>query len=188
MSDYQPGQPWAAPAPPPPYGRYPQPGSGHTARNVVIAVLVLVVLFCSGTVGLIAWGVHSAATTIHAFGDYPGAPDHPLTVQNGQAFGIHGVDYAEGWTVHPAASGYDGTAITGLVATNHRGDGGTTDLSIEVRFLQGNRVLGEIDCRSEVSIAAGQSRELTCDRADSSSRTSLAGYDTVQVNDAYAEF
>ncbi len=176
----QPYPSYGAGAYPNPYGQVP-PQRPRTTRNVLIVVGVVIVAFCAGLVGLGVLAVNKVDDGFDsAFNeDYRGSQNDPLTLEEGESFEIRGYSYAEGWTLTPN-SDYD-DQITGLKATNNDADTESYNrISLVFTFYSGDEALGQVDCRSAVSLRRGKSTTLDC----SSSETVPSGYDTLEVYDS----
>lgn len=186
------GQPYQAPPPgqgqpPNPYGGYPSPyqppkgGSGKTIAIVVGIIVVVILAICGGIVGLAVWGLNTVEDSIDEFdGDRRGGPNNPITLVEGEAFEIDGIEYDEGWTIAPPADEYNGNAIVGLMGENDRSDGSSETVSLRFTFLTGNSEVGEIACHSNGSISHGNTEELEC-----SDRDTLPAYDSIEVSASY---
>lgn len=191
----QPYQPYApqqpSPYPPSPgFGQTPSPyrqksGSGRTVAIVVGIVVVVLLAVCGGIVAFLLWfgsAVKDAIDDIPDFGpDRPGGRDNPLTVAEGEAFEIDGVEYAAGWRIEPAAEDAGGPRLLGLEGTNDRDDETSKSVNLVFTFVDAeNKEIGEIGCDSDGTISHGNTEELTC-----TGTGDIGTYDHVEVNARY---
>jgi hypothetical protein len=118
----------------PAYGT-PQPYVGppiresHTARNILIVLAVMFLLFVGGCFAVLAVVGHKVNQAVND--NSPGGPNNPLAVTEGKAFEVNGFEYADGWTI--SQDPVDGTmTVDRLVVTNHRGKADRLDVEIEL--------------------------------------------------------
>lgn len=171
---HPPPPPPGPPHQPPPH----QPSPDHTARNVVLAVVAVVVLLCGGLSWAVVAVVSNVRDTVDEVTDgfdtsYRGSDGDPLTVEEGEGFSIRDIDYGAGWQVEE-----DGSAIDGLTATSDRSGAGTARIALVVRLKQGEEVLTELSCTAPASIGRGESVALSC-----TGGAPAAGWDSIEVND-----
>lgn len=158
----------------------PPPTGGNSSRNIIIIVVVLVVLLCGGLIlAPIAFFVWFANEVDNSFdSDYRGGRDNPITVEEGEAFEIRDFRYAEGWSVNPTATGFNGQAITGLIVKSENEDA-ESSLSITFEFERDDVLLGTVTCRSPTVLRDGRSAQMECDNTG----TDITGYDEIAVYD-----
>jgi hypothetical protein len=138
----------------PTYGQpaYGQPGYGqpyvtppvkqsHTARNILIVLGVLFLLFVGGCVALVAVVGNEVNDAVND--DTLGGPNNPLTITEGQAFEVDGFEYAAGWDIVDApASGL--LEIQNLKVTNDRDE--ADRLFVEIKLLSNNEIVATATC------------------------------------------
>lgn len=172
------GQPaYGASYPAAPYGSTPTKSS-KAGLYVVLAIVTAIVLFCGGSIALVAFGVKDVGDSLDDRRNMPGGSENPITVTLGQSFDIGDFEYAEGWVI--AKGDYDQQTITGLTAKNVGED--SDNISLDFQLLKGDQLLTEISCNANGSIRPNNSVELECagfELAD------VAGYDTITVANAY---
>ncbi|GAA5141211.1 hypothetical protein GCM10023340_02500 [Nocardioides marinquilinus] len=184
--------PYGSPPPPPgpyePYGAgggygYPPqpPRNDHTARNVIIGIVVVVVLLCGGlvwaifrVVDAVGDGISEAADAFES--DYPGSEDDPLEVQEGEAFSIRGFDYDAGWDVLPGAQG----VVQGVRGTNNRSDEDGESVRLVFTLYLDNEKVGELRCDDPGQVSFERSATLSC----ASIGQVPARFDTIEVYDS----
>ncbi len=186
-----PNQPYGQAPPPPayqPYGApyqpspYQQKSSGGKTALIVILVIVLVILLvCGGIIGFFVWAVSKAENSLDEFdSDRPGGPDNPLTVAEGEAFTIDGMDYEKGWKLAPS-SDYPSGTITALKVLNDREDESAENVNIYFTFLSEKEEVGEVNCYSDGSIRYDHAETLTC----YGFTAAPAAWDEIEVHASY---
>ncbi|HET6939490.1 MAG TPA: DUF2510 domain-containing protein [Nocardioides sp.] len=144
------------PVPQPAYGQpaYGQPVYGaaqpyvappvqqsHTARNILIVLGVIFVLFVGGCVAVVAVVGHEVNQAVND--DTLGGPNNPLTITEGKAFEVNGFEYADGWTI--AAEPVSQTwTIDNFKVTNHRGKADRLD--VEIKLYNADEVTATTFC------------------------------------------
>ena len=150
----------------------------HTARNILIVLGVLFLLFVGGCVALVAVVGNEVNDAVND--DTPGGPNNPLTITEGQAFEVNGFEYADGWDIVTDPVG--GTVgVENLKVTNNRGK--ADRLFIEIKLLSANEVVATIHCDGGGidKIAEGTTITVNCYSSDSPP----VAYDKVTINDAF---
>jgi hypothetical protein len=165
-----------------PYGQ-PQPyvtqpvQRSHTARNILIVLGVLFLLFVGGCVAIVAVVGDKVNDTVND--DTLGGPNNPLTITEGRAFEVDGFEYADGWDIADApVSGL--FQIDNLEVTNNRGK--ADRLLVEIKLLNGSEVVATANCFAGggvEKIAEGTTVPVEC----SSSDTLPTAYDSITIND-----
>jgi hypothetical protein len=167
----------------PTYGQ-PQPyvtqpvQQSHTARNILIVLGVLFLLFVGGCVALVAVVGNEVNDAVND--DTLGGPNNPLTITEGQAFEVNGFEYADGWDIVTDPVG--GTVgVENLKVTNNRGK--ADRLFTEIKLLNANEVVATIHCDGGGidKIAEGTTITVNCYSSDSPP----VAYDKVTINDAF---
>lgn len=186
-----PYEPYSHPQQPPssypyqPPSPYQQRSSGTSVALIVIGVIgLLVVLVCGGFVTVVVIGAKGISDAVEEFDSYQdrvGGPNNPITVEEGAAFAIDGIDYAEGWAVVRSDRATSTHTIIDLRGENDRDDGDGKFANIEFTFLIGNEEVGEIDCNSQGDISHGRSETLRC----TSYGELQAGWEDIEVSAAY---
>lgn len=173
--------PQQQPPQPPPYGAMPPPQStsGRTIGIIVASVLGAIVLFCGGAIGLVVWAIESTQDAIDDARNQPGGRDNPIEVSAGEAFEISGMEFQEGWSLDQTST--SSSSIQDLRVENNREDEDPDSVSITVKFLQGDEILGQVRCLSAGPIGAGESMLLDCYSGDQVG----ADYDRITVNNSY---
>lgn len=177
----QPGQP-AYGQPQPAYGtgqpQYPvQPAKqSHTARNVLLILGALFLLFVGGCVAV---GVLVTDRVNDAVNDETlGGPNNPMQIEPGEGFEVEGFEYAEGWAIAADASGV--MDVKNLKVTNNRGEADRA--LVQIKLLLGSEVLATSNCsNSGDSIPDGITVTLDCISSD----TLPQEYDKVTINDLF---
>lgn len=175
---HPPQQPYGQQQPQPGYYTPPQPKKKHTARNILIVMGVLFVVFvggCVAVVGMVGNEVSDAIDESEAKDKEPGGPDNPMDITEGQAFEVSGFNYQKGWTIKPNTFGWD---VVKLRVENNRDD--KDSALVEIKLWKGQEVLALADCTSE-PIAVGTITRLTCTTADDFPK----GYDRITINDTF---
>ena len=167
----------------PPQGYYPpqQPKKKHTARNIILVLVGLMILAFGGCMALVAGGVNEidkAITASEKQDRASGGPDNPMTIQAGKAFEIRGMEFQKGWKLN-SFKGL-GTSVERLRVENNRGDEGEDSVFVEIKFMKGNEVLGQSDCSTD-GIAFGQMVRASCIATDGV----MKRFDRITVNDTF---
>jgi hypothetical protein len=150
------------------------PKQSHTARNVLIIIGVLFLLFVGGCVAVGALLVDKANDVVND--DTVGGPNNPLTIEPGEGFEVDGFEYADGWSIGPDTNGL--VAVQGLKLTNNRGKADRANVDIKV--LLDNEVLATANCYHGVDkISEGTTVTLECTSSDAMPDD----YDEVTIND-----
>lgn len=170
------------------YGGTPSPyqpkksGTGKTIAIIVGVIVLVVLLFCGGIIGLIVWAANNVEDQVSEFdSDRRGGPDNPITVTEGESFEIDGIEYADGWRIVPAADEYGQDAIVGLVGENDRSDESAETVSLQITFVDGDTEVGSLGCRSKGPISYGNTEELDCSSYDAIPES----YDGIEVSASY---
>ncbi len=124
------------------------PNKSHTVRNILLAILAMVVLVIGGCVAFLGFAaneVNEAIETAEAEDAAPGGSDNPLTIVEGQGFDVSGFRYASGWQV--SQDSFGDVRIEGLKVTNNRTE--RDGALVEVKFMRGNEVVALVDCSTE---------------------------------------
>ncbi|QIG44544.1 DUF2510 domain-containing protein [Nocardioides anomalus] len=187
----EPTQPYAQPAyGQPAYGQpaYGQPAYGqpqfgtpqksHVARNLLIAFGLLFLLIVGGCVAVVAVVGKSVNDAVND--DTLGGPNNPLTITEGQAFEVHGFEYAAGWDIVDDPLG-GLLEIEDLKVTNHRGK--ADRLFATITLLNGNEIVATATCTADGidKIPDGVSATVDCSSADDLP----AAYDEITIKDAF---
>ncbi|WP_083583730.1 DUF2510 domain-containing protein [Rhodococcus zopfii] len=157
----------------------PAPNKSHTVRNILLAILAMVVLVIGGCVAFLGFAaneVNEAIETAEAEDAAPGGSDNPLTIVEGQGFDVSGFRYASGWQV--SQDSFGDVRIEGLKVTNNRTE--RDGALVEVKFMRGNEVVALVDCSTE-QIPVGQTTTLNCISADNFP----TAYDRITINDTF---
>ncbi len=177
----QPGYPQAYQQPA--YGQPQQPymaqpvKQSHTGRNILIVFGVLILLFVGGCFAVVA--VVSNRVNEAVNDDTLGGPNNPLTIKEGEAFEVAGMEYADGWDITADAGGF--VAINNLKVTNHRGK--ADRVFVEIKLLNANEILASATC---IGGSFDKLPEDTTDTLDcTSSDTMPTTYDKVTIQDAF---
>jgi Protein of unknown function (DUF2510) len=176
----QPTQPqpaYGAPQTPQPQGYYPVPPvkESHTARNILIVLAVLFLLFVGGCFAMVAIVSNKVDEAVND--DTPGGPNVPLEIEPGESFEVAGFEYADGWAITTDPGGL--VDVEKLKLTNNRGK--TDQAFVEIKLLDNNEVLATVLCSSTDRIQEGITVTLDCYSSDSPP----AAYDKVTINDAF---
>lgn len=165
---------------PPAYGAMPPPKgtSGRTIGIIVASVVGAIVLFCGGAIGLVVWAIESTQDAIDDARNQSGGRDNPIEVTLGEEFDIGGMEFQEGWSLDPTST--SSTSIQDLRVENNREDEDPDSVSITVKFLQGDEILGQVRCLSAGQIGFEQSMLLDCSSGDQVD----VGYDRITVNNS----
>lgn len=163
-------------SPYPPQG-YPPPGYAppkkrHTARNIVIVLVVLAILIVGGCLALLAGAVNEADKVLTEEEER----DEPRTIAEGEAFTHDDFEVAAGWKVGREVGG---VTITGLRVTNTLDESRTALLTF--RFYKGNENLAEVECSSN-RLQAGEVSKMDCFSFDSGFPR---GYSEIKVSDMW---
>jgi hypothetical protein len=166
----------------PTYGQpyLPQPvEKSHTARNILIVLGVLFLLFVGGCFAIVAVVGNEVNDAVND--DTIGGPNNPLTITEGQAFQVNGFEYADGWDIADApVSGL--FQIDNLKVTNHRGK--ADRLNAEINLLNGNEIVATAICYAGEGldkIPEDTTVTVTCTSDDSLP----AAYDKITISDLY---
>ena len=163
----------------PPAGFYGQPPKKkHTARNVLIALGVLFVVFvggCAALVGAVGNEVNDAIEEADKKDQEPGGPENPLEITEGQAFEVAGFSYQAGWKITSNSFSWD---VAGLRVENNRDE--KDSAIVEIKLWKGNEVLSLADCTTE-PIAVGTITKVSCLVTDKLPK----GYDRITINDTF---
>ena len=154
----------------------PKPKKNHTLRNVLLGVIIGLVLIVGGCVALIGGAANKISDDIKEDAQKAGGTDNPLTIVPGQAFGVDGFNYADGWSIQAGPLG--DIDVTGLRVTNNR-DARDSAL-VEIKVWTGNEVLGLANCTTE-PINTGTTVTLNCFSGDDFP----ASYDKITINDSF---
>ena len=184
----QPGQPMGYPTyQQPVYGQptygQPQPYLGqpvkqsHTARNILIVLGVLFLVFVGGCIAVVAVVGDKVNEAVND--DSVGGPNNPLTITEGEAFEVDGFEYADGWSIvaEPVSQTWH---IENLKVTNHRGKADRLD--VKITLLNGSEAVAETFC------TAGDgfnkiAEDITVTVACVSSDPLPEAYDKITIND-----
>lgn len=173
----QPGGYPSAPYPGAPYGE--QKKKSKAGLYVALGIIVAIIVFCGGIGGLIWYGVNQAGDAIDEGYNQPGGRDNPLEIEAGEAFEIDGIEFQEGWEIKNRQD--YGDEITGLEAKNNKDDETSDSISVDIKFLEGDTILAEVNCYSGGDIGFGQSKTLRCSTSDEIPDD----YETVTANNSY---
>jgi hypothetical protein len=125
---------------PQPYAVQPVEQS-HVARNILIVLAVMFVLFVGGCIAVVGVVGHKVNQAVND--NTPGGPHNPLTITEGKAFEVDGFEYADGWSI--GRDPVDGTmTIDNLTVTNHRGKADRLD--VEITLSNANQVQATAFC------------------------------------------
>lgn len=156
----------------------PAPAKKNTLRNIMIALVAVLVLCgggCLATTALFAKGVDDAIKESDKDDNKPGGPDNPMTITPGKAFEVDGFSYAGGWVIK---NEYDMVSIEGLKVTNNRKD--DDNAFVDIKVWKGTEVLASATCSSD-EIAVGTTVTLTCGGTEKLP----ASYDKITINDTF---
>lgn len=148
----------------------------HTARNVILGIIGVTVLFVGGCIALIGGAANEVSKSIEDDANKAGGTDNPLTIVEGQAFEVDGFNYAAGWSVRKDVLG--DIEIRGLKVTNNRDD--RDSAIVEIKFHRGTEVLASADCTTE-PIQKGSTVTLGCFSADKLPKS----YEKITINDSF---
>jgi hypothetical protein len=125
---------------PQPYAVQPVEES-HTARNILIVLGVIFLLFVGGCVAVVAVIGNKVNDAVND--DTLGGPNNPLTITEGKAFEVNGFKYADGWSItkEPVSQTW---AVDDLKVTNERGK--ADRLFTEIKLYNGNELLATTTC------------------------------------------
>ena len=188
----QPGQPAMSAGYPSAQPAYAQPTYGqpqpyltqpvkqsHTARNILIVLGVLLVLFVGGCIAVVAVVGNEVNDAIND--DSVGGPNNPLTITEGQAFEVDGFEYADGWSIagEPVSQTW---RVDELKVTNHRGK--ADRLLAEIKLYQGSEIVARAECYTGNGI--DKIPEDTTVAVECTSSDPLPdAYDKVTINDVF---
>ena len=159
-----------------PYGVQPVQQS-HTARNILIVLGVLFLLFVGGCVALVAVVGNEVNDAVND--DKLGGPNNPLTITEGEAFEVDGFEYADGWEIADApVSGL--FQIENLTMTNHRGK--ADRLFVEIKLHNGGEIVASATCIGGEFDKIPEDTTVTVDC--SSGDTLPPAYDKITIQDA----
>jgi Protein of unknown function (DUF2510) len=177
----QPQPAYGAPQATQPQGYYPvQPvKQSHTARNILIILAVLFLLFvggCFAVVAIVGNTVNDAVDeTLND--DTPGGPNVALEIEPGEGFEVAGFEYADGWSVGPDSAGNAG--VQNLKVTNDRDE---ADYAIVlIKLLNDNEVLATVTCESPARLVEDTTVTLECFGTE----PMPTAYNKVTINDAF---
>jgi len=167
----------------PQYGA-PQPyltqpvAKSHTARNILIVLAVLFLLFVGGCVAALVVATNKVSDTIND--DSPGGPNNPITIIEGAAFEVRGFEYADGWSIvgEPVSQTW---RVDNLKVTNHRGK--ADRLLVEIKLLSGSELLATSTCTvgdGFSKIPEDTTASVTCVSSDPLPEA----YDEITINDS----
>jgi hypothetical protein len=168
----------------PQYGA-PQPyltqpvAKSHTARNILIVLGVLFLLFVGGCIAVVAVVGDKVNDTIND--DSLGGPNNPLEITQGQGFEVRGFDYADGWSIvgEPVSQTW---RVDNLEVTNHRGKADW--LLVQLKLYQGSVIVATAECFTGNGI--DKIPEDTTVTVDCTSSDPLPdAYDKITINDAF---
>lgn len=152
------------------------PKKKHTLRNVLIAIIVIILLMIAGCMALIGGVANEVDKAIKENDNRAGGTNNPLTIREGEPFEVDGFNYAGGWTVGKEFGGF--VAVKGLKVTNNRED--RDSALVEIKFWRGSEVLALTDCTTE-PIAPKTTVTVTC----SSSDKLPSNYSKITINDTF---
>lgn len=182
-----PGQQWptAQPGGYPAYGGgYPAPppsgGSGKTIAIIIGVIVLVILLFCGGIIGLIVWAINNVEDQFDDWDpERSGGRNNPISVELGEEFEIDGIEYDAGWKIQEATDDYSGDTIVGLKGTNDRDDESAEYAYLYFTFVDAEQnEVAEITCHSDGSISHGNSETFDCSGTD----TIDAPYDHIEVS------
>jgi hypothetical protein len=112
--------------------------------------------------------------------DTPGGPNNPLTITEGEAFSVHGFDYAAGWDIKDDSLG-GLFEIENLKVTNNRGK--ADRLFTTINLLNGNEIVATATCTAEGidKIPEGVTSPVDCSSGDDLP----PAYDQITIKDAF---
>lgn len=154
----------------------PIPKQGGALKWVLLGVGLVLLLTCGGCVAVIAVLATGTGSVVERQADDydgPGSAGDPLTVGEGEAFDIGGLDFADGWSVTRSRGD---AGIDGLRVTNNRSQFASVDLDLS--FSRAGRPVGEIVCTA--TAAAGESADLLCYSAEK-----VRKFDEIAVEEAF---
>ncbi|HTW15125.1 MAG TPA: hypothetical protein VMF51_08345 [Nocardioides sp.] len=160
----------------PPPGYYPPPKKKHTARNILIAMGVLFVVFVGGCFAVVGLAANEVSDAIEESENETGGRANPVEITPGEAFSVRGFDYAAGWTVGADALG--DIQVEKLKVTNNRDD--RDSALVEIKFWKGQEILGMTSCTTEL-IEVGTTVALSCLSGDDMPKR----YNRVTINDTF---
>jgi hypothetical protein len=113
----------------------------HTARNILLVLGVLFLVFVGGCIAVVAVVGNKVNDAVND--DSLGGPNNPMTITEGKAFEVNGFKYADGWAIKPEPVSQT-WSIDGLKVTNERGK--SDRLDVEIKLLNANEVMATAYC------------------------------------------
>lgn len=106
-------------------------------------VLLLTCGGCVAVVALVATGTRSAVERRADEYDGPGSAGEPLVVDEGEAFDIGGLEFADGWSVMRSRGDIDGLRVTDNRSV-------VVSVGLDLSFVRTGRPVGEMTCTATV--------------------------------------
>jgi hypothetical protein len=149
----------------------------HTARNILIVLGVIFLVFVGGCFAVVAVVGHQVNQAVND--NTPGGPNNPLTITEGRAFEVDGFEYADGWAItrEPVSRTW---SIDHLQVTNHRGKADRLD--VEIKLYSANTVVATTFCTAGDAldkIPEGTTATVVCTSGD----VLPNAYDKVTIED-----
>jgi hypothetical protein len=173
----QPGYAQPAYGTPQPYQVVPAKQS-HTARNILIVLGVLFVLFVGGCIAVVA--VVGKKVNDVAHDDTVGGPNHPLTITEGKAFEVDGFEYAAGWSIVDESVGQS-WSVDDFKVTNNRGKADW--LLTEIKLYDGSEVVATATCTAG-NVVDKIPKDTTVSVDCTSTSPLPTAYDKITIQDA----